>query len=492
MKKFLALILALLTVTVVLASCNNTETPNTSNGDASEVSTTPEYELFSNLPDKNYADGDKKAEFTILTIGDWANRYKSVEILPHELSAELIQESVIERNALVEERFGVEIKEIRTSDTSGMLNDIRSNAATGSDLYDVVMPYMTDAAVLSAESLFYDLNDEEGVKFDGAWWDQNAKETLSIGDKLYFVTGDLNILAYDCTHCLVFNRDLANDHNIDPYALVDNGEWTLDKLLSIAKDVTTNDGDGDWDFDDTWGAMINANFATSMFLASGERLTEKDEDDLPIISVMGDRQTSVFGKIYDLCSNDAVCQTDASQYISMYPDVWLKASEAVATKHVLFRSVAVVDIFEVADFECSFGVLPTPKFDEEQENYYSNVSAICATCVAIPTSNNDYEQASIIMDAMAQASTKTVKTAYYDNVLKLRKLADDKDERMLDIIFDGRVYDYAILFQWGTLNTFMNDIAFSGTNSFQSSFESIEGSAQTAIEKTLDGMGVNY
>ena len=115
-------------------------------------------------------------------------------------------------------------------------------------------------------------------------------------------------------------------------------------------------------------------------------------------------------------------------------------------------------------------------------------SAIAATCVAIPKTNKDYERAAIVMDAMAQASTDTVKTSYYDNLLKLRKLQGEDDEKMLDIIFDGRVYDYGILFQWGTINTFMNDIAFSGTNNFQSKYDSIEGSIETAIEKTIEGM----
>ncbi|MBO5981106.1 MAG: hypothetical protein J6Q24_01525, partial [Clostridia bacterium] len=59
---------------------------------------------------------------------------------------------------------------------------------------------------------------------------------------------------------------------------------------------------------------------------------------------------------------------------------------------------------------------------------------------------------------------------------------------MLDIIFEGRVYDYGILFQWGTINTFMNDIAFSGTNNFTSKYDSIEGSIESAIENTIEGM----
>lgn len=486
MKKTLCILMALMLVCVSLVACND------NSGTVSEspdVSSTGAEELFSHLPDVNYAEGGNPSEFVILTVGDWAGSYKSVEICSNELAPELLQEAVIERNARVEERFGVKITEIRTGDISGMINDIRSNAATGGDMYDVVMPYMTDAATLAVEGLFYDLNADDTIAFDGAWWDQSAKETLSIDDKLFFITGDLCLLAYDCTHCLVFNRDLATENDIDPYKLVYDGEWTLDKMLEISKGITRDENnDGVMDLDDVWGCLINSNFTTSMFLASGERLTTKDSDDLPVIAVMGERQISVFDKIFNLCSNASVGHIDSSANISKYSSVWVASSEAVASKRALFRAVAVVDIFEVADLDCNFGVLPTPKADAEQENYYSNVSAICATCVAIPKTNKDYERAAIIMDAMAQASTDTVKTSYYDNLLKLRKLQGEDDEKMLDIIFDGRVYDYGILFQWGTINTFMNDIAFSGTNNFQSKYDSIEGSIETAIDNTIKGM----
>lgn len=487
MKKFLAILLASLLACVSLVACNNDTPSDTSVPD--EVSVEEEYELFSNLPDVNYADGDNPSEFVILTVGDWSGAYKSVEVCPHEQAPELLQDSVRERNAKVEERFGVKITEIRTTNISGMVTDIRNNAAMGEDKYDVVMPYMTDAATLAVEGLFYDLNSEGDIAFDGPWWDQAAKETLSIDNKVFFITGDLCLLAYDCTHCLVFNRDMAEEHDVDPYALVYDGEWTLDKMLEISKGITHEENnDGVMDLNDVWGCLINSNFTTSMFLASGERLTTKDADDIPVISVMGERQISVFNKIFDLCSDEAVGHIDSGTNVSKFSSVWLAASEAVATKRALFRAVAVVDIFEVAEFECNFGVLPTPKADKEQENYYSNVSAIAATCVAIPTSNMDYERAAVIIDAMTQASTDTVKTSYYDNLLKLRKLQGEDDEKMLDIIFEGRVYDYGILFQWGGINTFMNDIAFSGSNNFQSKFESIEGSVESAIEKTIEGM----
>ena len=108
MKKTLCILMALMLVCISLVACND---PVSDNSEASEVSDSEE-ELFSHLPDVNYAEGGKPSEFVILTIGDWSGAYKSVEILPHELSPELLQEAVIERNARVEERFGVKASDI--------------------------------------------------------------------------------------------------------------------------------------------------------------------------------------------------------------------------------------------------------------------------------------------------------------------------------------------------------------------------------------------
>ncbi|MBQ5842716.1 MAG: hypothetical protein IIW63_06165, partial [Clostridia bacterium] len=218
MKKLFSVFLAALLIGTVLASCQQPE--NNSSEVSSEVS--EEYVLFSNLPEKDFSENGTSTDFTFLTVGDYANTYASVEICPNELSSELIQEAVFERNALVEQQFGVVIKEIRTTGNGEMVNLIRSNASAGTDLYDVVMPWMPDAASLALEGLFYNLaEDTSVVDFSGEWWAQDAKETMSIGNNLYFVTGDMNLLCYECTHVIVFNRDMVNElHLEDPYQLV--------------------------------------------------------------------------------------------------------------------------------------------------------------------------------------------------------------------------------------------------------------------------------
>ncbi len=487
MRKIIALLLVALTLCVLMASCNNPDADTSK----SDVSLNASDELFANLPDVNY--GGKT--FTIYVEGDYLDRYKSIEVMPNETAPSIISESVLERNALVEQRFGVVIAEIRTADGSEMVTNVQNEIATGGKTYDAVMAYMPNAGTLAAGGALHDLTEFDALHLDESYWDTTAVESLSVADKNFFVVGDMNLLAYDCTHCIVFNKDVVDEHNLDnPYDLVYDGEWTMDKLLEMAKVVSVDNGDGKTDLDDKWGFLINNNYATSLFFGAGETLTTKDTSDLPVLSVQGDRPASVFNKIFDICNSDKVARLE--DYTGTYDDVYSKATESVASKNALFRSMAVVDIQELGNYECNFGIIPTPKYNEEQEDYYSYVSVIYASCATIPLTAEDAEMSAVILDAMCQASTKTVKTSYYDTMLKYRKLQDDDGVAMLDIIFDNRVFDLAAVYNWGatsiwdtnSITSFMNTVAFSGSNTFTSSFESISGTVQGAIDEFVDGL----
>ncbi|MDD5916772.1 MAG: hypothetical protein PUC63_04495 [Clostridiales bacterium] len=491
-KKVIALLLVFVLAGAMLVSCNTDD--SNSKDDIGETSGS-NFELFSNLPEKNYGG----TTFTVYVEGDALDRYRSVEICPNDSAPSIISDAVAERNALVEQAFGVVISEIRTigADGSGeMVTNVQNEIVAGTNTYDAVMAYLPNAGTLAANGNLYELQDMEYFHFDEPYWDSSALESLSVAGVNYFAVGDMNLLAYDCTHCIVFNKDVVAENNLDnPYDLVYDGTWTFDKLLSMAKAITKDStGDGTMNLEDTWGFLINSNYPNSMYFGSGETLTTKDSDDLPTLAVKGNRQSSVFAKIFDICSNDAVARIE--DYYSDYSDIYLQATKTVAEKRALFRSMAVVDIQEMGDFECNFGIIPTPKYEEDQENYCSYVSVVYASSVCLPLSVRDVEMSSIIIEALCQASTNTVKTNYYDNMLKLRKLQDDDGEAMLDIIFGNRVYELAAVYSWGaasvydanSLVNFMNTVAFSGSNTFASAFEAIEPTVKADIEDFINNL----
>jgi len=484
-----AILLALISAT--MTSCKTTPGNESSSG---TTSNTDKGKLFGNLPDANY-DGE---EITFLVEGDYMDIYRSEEIMANEVSASVISTAVANRNALVEDKFNVKIKEVRTTTAAEMTALIRNSQLSNSDDYDIVMPYIPQAATLSLEGCFYLLNDNTNLHLDEDYWDQGAIDGLSISNKNYFITGDLSILSLACTHAIVFNKDVVKDNNLEnPYDLVTDGKWTIDKLKEMARKVTSDsDGITGMSAADTYGYLINSNFVTSMFIGAGERLTNKDSNDLPSITVSSTKGLDVFEKIFALVNDkQATGQIETLKEITpSSKSVWRLATESVANKKVLFRAMAIVDMPELGEYECNFGILPVPKYDDTQDNYYSIVSTVYASSAAIPVTNPNFDQAAIILDAMTQASTDSVKYNYYQVMLKDRKIQDNESEKMLDLIFDNRVYDLGNVFGWGgasiydsnSISNFMNTIAFSGSDTFVSTYESIKNTIQADLDKTIE------
>ena len=66
---------------------------------------------------------------------------------------------------------------------------------------------------------------------------------------------------------------------------------------------------------------------------------------------------------------------------------------------------------------------------------------------------------------------------------------DDESKEMLDIIFNNRVYDLGVVFNWGGIKDVMtlgNAISETGTSQFASYWDSIESSVTAAMNQTID------
>lgn len=479
-----------------VAACESETTEESSKTEVSETK-----ELFSTLPDKDYGG----ATVTFLVEGDLRGDYKSIEIMAQEGSPEVLNDNVKKRNELVESRFNVVIEEARSSEEQPMITLIRNAVMSNSSDYDIVMPYIPDAATLALEDSFYLLNDMQYIDFDNPCWDKNATDSLSINNKNYFITGDISLLSLACTHAIVFNKDIINTNAMEnPYDLVNNGEWTVDKLQEMARKVTADiDGTAGMSHKDRYGFLINSNFVTSMYVGSGHKITGKDSDDIPYISIIEETESAVpiFNKLFELVNDETatgqIDNTSSSYYSSGIADgssIWDVATQSVANDLALFRAMSIIDIIDLGEFDCNFGILPIPKYDTVQDKYYSLVSTVAASCIAIPVSASDAEMSSIVAQAMCEASTDTTKEAYVEVILKLRKIQDNESEAMLDKIFAERVYDLGIVFNWGgesaydanSIGNFMNTVAFSGTQTFASTLETITPVVENDLQETLD------
>lgn len=504
MKRITLFLLVFVLIASVLISCTN-EGENASKSDVSEPEITspssqePDTDLSETEEESSVADpyehlrsfnfGDEDVMF--LVIGDEAQRYKSVEIMEHDSNPDAINEAIKARNNEVESLLHVKIRETRVPNDGSFLTTVR-NDVMGDGSYDIIMPYMPDAAILASEGALIDLKSKSDIiMLDRPYWDQRANSDLSFAEKLFFTTGDISLLTFDCTHAIVFNKTLAEEVHADNfYQLLADDKWTFDALLKNAKLATheTNGVDG-MTYEDTWGFFVNVGYATTMFLGAGERLTIKNREDIPTLSLRGDRTTSVVSKIREIF-NDKTSTIVIEKYsvnTAKDSDVYSAASRATAEGRALFRALAIVDLQELDNYpECAYGILPTPKFNDAQEGYYNIVSAILASCVCIHNGVSDEDKSAAVLEAMTCASANTVRTAYYDKILKGRRIPDDEGEDALDTIFNNRVYEMATIYKFSSLDSLITASAQSSADIYISTLDSIEDQVNDAINELAD------
>ncbi len=498
-NRLIALAIALLTASSLFVSCGNDADTN-SNDPAesvpSNISSADESGDFDvsvgpldHLEDKYL---DKDIYILVNTQQDSSNGYRSIEICPNDedLKYTYMNEYVAERNSMIEEKLGIRINEIRTTT---MMDDIRTAVNVGSQEFQIVCPWMTDAGPLVASGCFYDLYQFDNIiRFDQPYWDNNANNSLSINNKLYFTTGDFSLLSMDVTHCMVFNRDMIAENGLeDPYELVYDGKWTIDKMMEMAHAVTAEtDGVPGTSYKDNIALHVNSNFSNSFFIGAGERFIQKDKDDKPFLAIYSSRAAEVVDKI------TSVFQSPDSIHIESFNDqakldgfinCYWASRDALANKRALFVAISLSDIINLSNtYDCNFGLLVTPKYNEEQDDYSSYISVIYASCCAIPVCNEDPETAALVLEALNAASTDTTKKHYYQRVLKAQKLKDEEGEGMLDFIFNNRVYDLGAIYNWGGLRDFFTTICVNGTEMFASKYQANEDAIKSAMEDTLD------
>ena len=104
---------------------------------------------------------------------------------------------------------------------------------------------------------------------------------------------------------------------------------------------------------------------------------------------------------------------------------------------MLFK-VALFTGMREAEFE--FGILPYPKFTEDQDGYHSRVEGGCKIAV-IPVTNKNPENAGALLEAMACYGFNEIIPNYYEIALKRKNSRDEQSAEMLDLIFSTRSYD---------------------------------------------------
>lgn len=449
-----SLLLALLLMAGAASGCaektgNGSDTEElTSEGPLTIYSGVAETELSDELPEVRY-DG---YTFNIASVREesW--------IALEEAPGEVLQDAIYNRNTAVEERFGIDIQAVVCSTYTDVGEMLRKTVTSNTvDELDTVFIQMVQGASLTPEGYYYPLNDMSYIHLEKPWWDSGVSAAFSVGGKLFLGAGDILSSTMLRTSCLAFNKSLFDARSLPyPYELAYNGQWTLDELYNLTRDVTGDlNGDGKVEEKDDLFGMTSwyLDSPYSFYYGAGGTIIAKDADDLPVLNMDVETNHNIYMKLYDIfIENSSNYHTDTSTYEMAY---------TVFTEgRALFCETYVHKLAEASwrNMEQDYGIVPMPKYDAEQENYLSFVNG-CAPVVGVPTAISDPDRTSVILEAMAATSYKRVTPTLYEITAKTKHTRDEESADMIEMVLRNRVFDFGYSHMNGSrITQFVRDL----------------------------------
>lgn len=412
---------------------------------------------------------------TFYTRGPDFTFYECFDIYAEEENGDRINDMVYKRNRNTENKYHFTVAEIKGAST--MRDDLYKLISSGDESFDIIIAPGNIMAYLSQHGCLYDLRTIDGLSLDSPWWDQNANTDFELAGKLFFTASDLGIEDKGATWIVAFNKKILENNQLEnPYQLVAQNEWTMEKYLEMAKEAKHDvNGDGKWDENDHYGIMTESYDLYGAFMGSGERIVTVNDEGYPELTVYNSRSAAVVQALIDMAR-------DKETYTTKIP-----IREVAAKKAALFTPTTLRTCYETfSQIEDDFGVLPVPKFDSAQDRYYHTVSiAGSGGLVAIPTTVRDTDAVATALNALTYESSVTLIPEYFNIILNNRYMRDEESTQMLDLIFATRVFDLAQVFNWGSWTVYLRGLGDGAGNEFASYYDKNKELTETAIQETM-------
>ena len=439
--------LALCLIFTVLASACGTENPPVTTGDSSSASdsdTEVTQKFVYEYPELG------EGEFNILSSESVWEIYMDLDF--PEMTGETLDDAVFARNRFVEEKTGLKIN-VENYKTGGDFGKLTNHAAnlilSGDDTYEVM--YIKPAAKvdLITDGALVDLRSLPALNLEADWWDHIITDSAAIDGKLYFASGAFGLMPFETSWCVYFNETLFEKYSLEfPYDLVRNGEWTIEKLMTIAKSADLR-GNESFAYKNggeaVYGLSTHTLAVNCLLFGAGVRTVSKSGGEFSY-SLSGNR----FHKVAELIGNFA--SRDGEYFRASATDWDAEKGGYIytfANDRAFLLTGQIKTSGQLRSMKSEFGILPFPKLDADQEEYYTYITGN-NLMMTIPVTNKDPGTTAAMIDALTYRSYETVLPVYYENRVAQKGLRNEDSIEMLDIIRSGRGIDVSDYFLWNS------------------------------------------
>lgn len=434
---FRFMVIILFSLIFILTSCGDTgkdvDTTATSQGDNELTeSIDPRLAVSDDLPVEDF----DEYEFGIL-YPLWSNYGMGLYFTESE-TGDKLNDVTYARERDVEERFNVVINPISCASIDEVYTNVSKAVMAGDEIYDMVLTHcISGLTELATGDFLIDFNSIPVFNLDKPWWNQKMNETLSVGGVLLYAVSDFIIPE---PNVIYFNKEIHSNYNMeDIYNIVKTGKWTIDKMIELTQIPSADlNGDGIYDEHDQYGLIAELDWMLISFMHASEQyvVEQLPDNPHPTLAMNTEKMVTIVNKVYDLLFTGN--QSYTFGYMGTTP--WVLDLDSGRTLFVI-KSLSSAQQLRTVDID--FGILPFPKYDENQKEYINNSwnGFMC-----IPNISSDTRRTAIIIEALSAESYRYYVPAYYDILLTSKLARDDESQEMLDIIYNSCVYDSGLNF----------------------------------------------
>lgn len=424
----------------------------------------------------------------------------SSEFYAEELDGELVNDTLYNNRIAVETRLNADIEIILMAGhyveaREPYMNAIKNAVSAGDDLYDWVDLMIGNSSVMMQNGIFTDIAGNEHIDLDKPYYLRDMINNVAINNRLYFISGDASLGYLKCLFCIYYNTTLAENFHIENlYEVVDNGQWTVDRLSQTARITCADvDGNGKYDEQDILGFVFHdTNHPKGFITSCGTFMFEKDSEGVWRYIFGSERDADLCDALYRLKN-----ETDGVFYCNTTDAVKGEGYDELTAKFVAGEILLITSEMDdinsrFRSIEDKYGILPYPKYNEEQEQYY-NCSRNTQNAFSMPVTCSDTAAAGAVLEALAGANHNSLIPAYFETAMKVKYAMDSDSARMYDLIRDN-----ALLTFWYTYNNAVGSpesvffsCSFSAKSAGQMSsvVAANEKKLVTALEKYLEKIG---
>lgn len=350
-----------------------------------------------------------------------------------------LDDKIYEREIMVEEYLGVDLE----SEDGGGFQEYTGKFSTavlaGDDTYQMLMThvYMGISGLITSGCLLDMTELEDSLNLESDYWNSQLMSDLTINDKMFLAYNDFCLSQ---AYLVVFNKEMY-----EPYAptagnlydTVRNGEWTLDKMISVASLVEDSSDNPNRNYGFSCFAWVPL---SSFVTASDLKIADKDAEtgELYVCAAVDNTEklSNLHEKIYALCNADYT--------YAWGPAGMKKPAEALSltSGRVLMSLEGTFSLVSYKGEDIKTGILPYPKYDAAQKNYaHMNWNGMLAVSSVV----KNEKMVGDVMEMLAYY-TNDVKIAFYETLLGSKVANAPEDAEMLELVWSTTVSDLGLVF----------------------------------------------